>query len=273
MEKALPALVGGKGVFLIEDAFEFLRRVPDESIDFVNTDPPYPSLELHRAIGTTTRLKESEGSSNPWFHVITWDDFPVLLSEFYRVLKPNSAFFLWCDETTADVVKACEGISDPRSSRMKNGGRACKSGFVYWREWIWAKASKDGTKLVGGMGYHGRGAHERLMFFLKGKRKAAEDVLDVLVAPEGTSDDLMFAARPPFDGPTPKPPEIAEKLVRAYTKPGDIILDTFAGTGVLGEAALVQDRRFIMVDIDDKWALPTMKPFVQAPRIAMTPLV
>lgn len=267
----LDSLLDNKGVFLIEDAFELLAKIPDGSVDFVNTDPPYPSLEIHREIGTTTRLKESAGSSNPWFHVITWDDFPKLLSEVYRVLKNDSAFFLWCDETTADVVKCEEGIMDPRTSRLKNGSRACKSGFFYWREWIWAKTSKDGTKLVGGMGYHGRGTHERLMFFLKGKRKAAVDVLDVMISPE--NDDVLFAPRPPYEGPTPKPPEIASKLLAAYTKPGDLVLDCFAGTGVLGDAALNSDRRFLMADIEDRWALPSMKPFVRQTRIPMEPLV
>ena len=40
-----------------QDAVGWLREQPAESIDLLITDPAYESLEKHRAIGTTTRLK------------------------------------------------------------------------------------------------------------------------------------------------------------------------------------------------------------------------
>ena len=39
------------------DAVDWLRALPTASVDMVVTDPPYESLEKHRAVGTTTRLK------------------------------------------------------------------------------------------------------------------------------------------------------------------------------------------------------------------------
>ena len=51
------------------DAVEWLQQLPSESVDLLITDPAYESLEKHRAIGTTTRLKHSKASSNDWFHV------------------------------------------------------------------------------------------------------------------------------------------------------------------------------------------------------------
>jgi site-specific DNA-methyltransferase (adenine-specific) len=48
--------------FLIEqeDAVTWLRLLPAGAVDLVVTDPPYESLEKHRAKGTTTRLKKSK---------------------------------------------------------------------------------------------------------------------------------------------------------------------------------------------------------------------
>lgn len=43
-----------------EDAFLWLKTIENESIDLVISDPPYESLEKHRVIGTTTRLKNSK---------------------------------------------------------------------------------------------------------------------------------------------------------------------------------------------------------------------
>ncbi len=52
-----------------QDAVEWLSTLPDASVDLLITDPPYESLEKHRAVGTTTRLKNSKGSSNQWFSI------------------------------------------------------------------------------------------------------------------------------------------------------------------------------------------------------------
>ena len=79
------------------DAVTFLRTLPSESADVVVTDPAYESLEKHRAVGTTTRLKVSAGSSNPWFSVFPNARFGELFAEVFRVLKRDTHFYLMCD--------------------------------------------------------------------------------------------------------------------------------------------------------------------------------
>ena len=73
------------------DAVDWLKSLPGESVDLVVTDPPYESLEKHRSVGTTTRLKHSKSSSNDWFRVFPNERFEELFSELYRVLKPRPA--------------------------------------------------------------------------------------------------------------------------------------------------------------------------------------
>src|SRR5512139_1217586 len=87
------------------DAVTWLRALPDASVDLIVTDPPYESLEKHRAIGTTTRLKHSKASSNDWFSIFPNDRFHELFVELYRVLKKNSHFYLYCDNETMFVAK------------------------------------------------------------------------------------------------------------------------------------------------------------------------
>ena len=74
------------------DALSWLREQPAESVDLLITDPPYESLEKHRAVGTTTRLKHSKSSSNDWFQVFPNAKFPELFEQVFRVLKPQHAF-------------------------------------------------------------------------------------------------------------------------------------------------------------------------------------
>ena len=105
------------------DAVDWLARLPSESVDLVVTDPAYESLEKHRAIGTTTRLKKSKASSNDWFGIFPNRRFPDLFRELWRVLKRNSHLYVFCDQETAFVVKPI----------------AEAAGFKFWKCLLWDK--------------------------------------------------------------------------------------------------------------------------------------
>lgn len=90
------------------DAVDWLRTLPDNSVDLFVTDPPYESLEKHRKRGTTTRLKHSKASSNDWFSIFPNERFAELFAEVYRVLKPNAHFYLMCDQETMFHAKPSE---------------------------------------------------------------------------------------------------------------------------------------------------------------------
>lgn len=92
------------GIILM-DAIEMMTHMLDESIDLIITDPAYQSLEKHRDKGTTTRLKESTKSSNPWFDIFYDERYPELLQQMYRAMKPKTHAYIFCDETTCDVLK------------------------------------------------------------------------------------------------------------------------------------------------------------------------
>jgi site-specific DNA-methyltransferase (adenine-specific) len=48
--------------------------------------------------------------------------------------------------------------------------------------------------------------------------------------------------------PTQKPLGILNRLVKVCSRPGDVIVDFFAGSGTTGEAAALNDRGFVLVD-------------------------
>lgn len=57
--------------------------------------------------------------------------------------------------------------------------------------------------------------------------------------------------------PTQKPVGILRRMIQASSKPGDVVLDFFAGSGTTGEASYRLGRRFVMVDNSPE-ALETM---------------
>jgi site-specific DNA-methyltransferase (adenine-specific) len=190
--------------------------MPPMSVDLVVTDPPYESLEKHRAVGTTTRLKQSKASSNPWFRIFPNARFAELFAEVHRVLARNSHFYLFCDQETAFVAKPI----------------AETAGFRFWKPLIWDKQTI-------GMGYHYRSRYEMILFFEKGKRQ-----LNNL----GTAD-ILTAPRVRGGYPAEKPPRISEVLIEQSTRPGELVVDPFMGSGSVGVAALNLGRRFHGNDI------------------------
>ena len=201
------------------DAVHWLKTLPDESIDLVITDPPYESLEKHRAIGTTTRLKNSKASSNKWFQIFPNTRFVELFTEVHRVLKRNTHFYLFCDQETMFVAK-------PLAEQV---------GFRFWKPVIW-------DKVAIGMGYHYRARYECILFFEKGKRK-----LNDLGVP-----DILEVPRVYRGYPAEKPSAVSEILIRQSTQPGELIVDPFMGSGSVGVAAVTLGRSFAGNDVCDE---------------------
>ena len=229
-----------EGRVVVSDAFDLLRSLGPESVDLVITDPPYESLQLHRARGTTTRLTTN------WFVTVPNEKLPELLREVYRVLRPDRHFYLFCDEVTADVIKHQQGVVT--SPRLTNGARRCSSGFVYWKEIVWAKTTLDGGKIRGGTGYHYRASCERILFFEKGKR-----ALNDLGIP-----DVLMAPRPQVAGPAVKPAAVVGTLVLQSSSEGELVIDPFCGSGVVGVEARRQKRRFLLGDLDLAYLDPSL---------------
>lgn len=257
------------------DAIEFLRAIPSGSVHLAITDPAYESLEKHRAIGTTTRLKVSKSSSNAWFDILPNARFPELFAEIYRVLSKNAHFYLFCDQETMFVAKPL----------------AEAAGFRFWKPIVW-------DKLAIGMGYHYRARYEFILFFEKGKRKLQNlGIPDVLRIPEVVDAEVlsevavlemparattMEHARDPHEGcdrcdllndaaaivagratgpdiiqskrilrgyPTEKPPDVSRVLIQQSSSPGELVIDPFFGSGSTGVAALEENRLFIGSDL------------------------
>ena len=219
------------------DAVEWLRTLRSGSVDLVVTDPAYESLEKHRKRGTTTRLKQSASSSNPWFSIFPNERFPELFREVYRVLKNDRHFYLFCDATTMFVAK-------PLGE---------EAGFRFWKPLVWDKQKM-------GMGYHYRARHEFVLFFEKGKRK-----LNDLSVPDVLGFDRVWRGYP-----TEKPVPLLETLIRQSTQPDELVVDPFLGSGSAGVAALTLGRRFAGCDVAES-ALEVASGRLQAALAASEP--
>lgn len=191
------------------DTLKLIKDFGDETIDLIITDLPYESLEEHRNIGTHPRLVD-------WFDVIKNQDFELILWHFYRILKNNTHCYIFIDDKTSDIIKEF----------------AIKAGFKVWKRLVWDKVDI-------GMGYHYRGKYEFILFLEKGKRNLNN---------KNISDVLRY--NKVYNGyPTEKPVELYSTFINNSSKENEIVLDVFAGSGVLAESAIINKRRYICIDI------------------------
>jgi len=198
------------------DAVEWLRSLPSRSVDLIDVDVAYESLEKHRAKGKTTRLKQSAGSSNKWFEIFKNERFPEFFAECYRVLREDRHFYFWCDQETMFVAKPI--------------GEA--AGFTFHRPIVW-------DKLTIGMGYHYRSRYELILFFEKGRRA----LNDLGIA------DVIPCKRIRNGYPTEKPPAVNRILIENSTLPGELVIDPFMGSAAAGVASVECGRAFAGNDL------------------------
>jgi site-specific DNA-methyltransferase (adenine-specific) len=221
--------LGGYGRFTLgQDAFEYIRGMQAGSVHLCITDPPYESLEKHRAKGTTTRLKQSKASSNEWFDIFPNRRFEELFAALYRVMAQNTHTYVFTDLESLFVIK-------PAAER---------AGFKFWNAIVWDKVSI-------GMGYHYRKRYEFIAFFEKGKRR----LNDLGIG------DIITCARVRNGYPTEKPAAVVKVLITqslpTLVLPPDradqiIVLDPFMGSGVVGQVALERGFTFQGCDLSRK---------------------
>lgn len=200
------------------DAIKFLKSLPDASVDLFFIDPPYESIEKHRKRGTTTRLKDSKSSSNPWFKPFRNKRLPRLMQLMHRVLKPNRHAYVMCDWETLHVLKPA----------------AEAAGFKVWKAVVW-------DKMTIGMGYHYRAQHEYILFLEKGKRRLADLGQSDVIRVKRLKGKQYY--------PAEKPVELVKVFVDQSSEPGETVCDPFMGSGVVGEAAAGSGRAFWGADL------------------------
>lgn len=195
------------------DAVEYLRALPDQSVDLIASDPAYQSLEKHRKVGTTTRLKR-------FFPIFPDERLPDFVAECYRVLKKNTHIYLMCDFDTMLILAPM----------------LATAGFKVWKALVWCKSR--------GIGYHYPTSHEYILFAEKGKRK--------LNTNDYLSWQNIKPLRGKKYYPTEKPRELIEILISESSSPGEVVADPFGGSWSTGDAAIRLGRQFIGSDISQE---------------------
>lgn len=196
------------------DCLELMKEIPDKSIDLVVTDPPY-------CVGTT-----SNGKKGTWFdNNLIRPFFQQYFQELYRLCKDGSAIYINTDWRTYPFLYPII----QQYFNIRN--------LIVW-DYEWMKA-----------GSHYRFSHEFIIYATKGdcKRKFSASERDVWrIKPINfTSKNKLHNAQ--------KPLELIKKMIENSSQEGDIVLDTFLGSGTTAVACVNTNRHYIGFELDPQY--------------------
>jgi DNA modification methylase len=239
-------IILGKHKLLCGDTTDFISMqnlFGEERADMIMSDPPY---NLRGGVDYT---KGVGGKAN-YGGFVNDDRTPEEYRDFLKksminglsVTKKDSHIFYWCDQAQIGTVQSLY-----HELNIKNK-RVC----------LWIKNSQNPTP-----GVAFSKCYEPCVYGVRGKPKITSGINDLneimnknISTGNNLHDeirDIWLTKRLPgnkMEHATSKPPELYEKAIKRCTKPGDIILDSFLGSGSTLIAAQGLNRRVYGTELE-----------------------
>lgn len=209
-----------------EDFRKVMKLLDDESVDMAVTDPPYRITSRGNA-GTTGGFLTTDIALSG--KIFKHNDVKIIdyAKEYFRVLKDGSHCYIMTNHINLiEMLNTFTGV-----------------GFHFIKSLIWDK----GNKIMGKM-YMSQ--FEYILFFRKGK--------GVQINNCGDSDIIAIPNIKTKDGgenihDTEKPVKLMEYLILNSSKEGDLVLDSFLGSGSTALACMNTGRLCVGSEIDEKY--------------------
>lgn len=229
----------------IMDCCDFLKAIPDESVQLICIDPPY-NLEL--------------AGWDIYENYIDWA--AKWLNEAYRVLSKNGNMVIFGgiqfrNAKSGDLIDIIHYIRRNTQFKLvntiiwryKNGMSAHRYFANRHEEIIWLTKSNDYYFDLDSV--REPYSEKDLKAALKDKRLNPENTI------KGKNPTNVWEinrlngnSKERVGHPTQKPVKIINRLVKALSYPGSIVLDFFAGSGTVGRVCITEGRHCLMCDND-----------------------
>ncbi|MCE1253544.1 MAG: site-specific DNA-methyltransferase [Anaerolineae bacterium] len=265
------------------DNLDILKSMPDESVNLIYIDPPF-NTGRNQARTTIRTIRSDEGDRVGFGgrtyqtealgknqYADTFDNYEGFirprLEQAHRLLKPDGSLYFHIDYREVHYCKIwLDSIF----------GRDCFINEIIWAYDYGGKAkSKWPAK------------HDNILFYAKDPEHYVFNVADIdrepYMAPGLVGPEKAEKGKLPTDTwwwsivgtnskerngyPTQKPLGIINRIIRASSNPGDLVMDFFAGSGTVGESCLALERRFILMDNNPEAIQVMQKRFENNPDI------
>ncbi|MBT7617332.1 MAG: site-specific DNA-methyltransferase [Calditrichaeota bacterium] len=224
------------------DNREVFLKLRDNSIDMILTDPPYKDYQSNRPVlhSKVKKIHESDF------------DLPFFIAQSARVLKPGGHFYCWCDHYTfPEIYNEILNLREIAKVTTSTDSRVKSRVFLHYKNClIWIKNNHGSGDLRGNYAPQ----HELVIFACKGpKGRPLNGKRPSNVLFKRTDSGIEFFKRVSnykYQHGTSKPVEILEQFILSSTDPGEIVFDPYAGSMSTGEACILNDRKYLLVEID-----------------------
>ena len=231
------------------DCVAALDRLPDHSVDVIFADPPY-NLQLEGALHRPDQTKVNAVDDH-------WDQFDSFqaydaftrawLMACRRVLKPNGT--IWVIGSYHNIFRVGASLQD--------------LGFWMLNDVIWRKTNP----MPNFRGRRFQNAHETLIWASRDQKskgytfnyeamKAANDDVQMRsdwLFPICTGNERLKDENGDKVHPTQKPEALLARILMSSSKPGDVILDPFFGSGTTGAVAKRLGRHFVGIEREQSY--------------------
>jgi site-specific DNA-methyltransferase (adenine-specific) len=224
---------------ILGDSLEYIKQISDNSIDLIYTDPPYYITEKISVIkrGNTLKYKGNDltlkniqdWDVNQWKNEEEYNQWMYeYIKEFKRILKPDRHVIIWVD----------------KKKFSKFGEFAESLGFKFRTPLFWRKTNP----VPQARGVSPTKSIEMVLWLTNGKSK--QEFFNYQL---GTINDVLDAAIPNVQGgklrhPTQKPLFVVLFHILYLSKPNDLVLDPFAGSGTTGIACKLTNRNYCLIE-------------------------
>lgn len=247
------------------DCLVKLKELPDESVDLTYIDPPFSSNRNYVAFWNEQEKRHFE---DRFENVRTYIDYmKPRVEQLYRVLKPTGSFYYHCDWHASHYIKVL--LDMDYLFGYKNFLNE-----IVWSYRRWPSKSKAYQRFHDIILYYAKSKDSHVFNTVyqdiaditrkihKGKKQQAlvidghrwskdsEEKADK--TPIGDAwyiSTIAGNARERLGYPTQKPEALLERIIKASSNKGDIVLDAFCGCGTALVVAEREKRRWIGIDI------------------------
>lgn len=216
----------------------YQRALSGGRADALVTDPPYCLLTRRRKGGDLRDPKGAKIERGPVLRFESVRDYRAFthdwLSLAVKHLAPSAPLAIWTNFLGKDPIRAA----------------VREAGYPFEvAEYVWAKRTSEGS----GNEILLR-VYETALIFAREPWPAPgpADPPHVLCVAAGYDDDGEAARW--GSHPNHKPYGVLDPLLRQVTRPGQLILDPFAGSGSIAAAAARLGRRAACIEIEPDWA-------------------
>ena len=251
-----PYFVKNSFVLYHGDSLRILSQLPENSVDMVFADPPYNlsnggfSVHAGRMVSVNKGIWDvSKGFDDDYAFHKQW------LEACKRVLKPHGT--LWVSGTYHSIYQC---------------GHALQSlGYHILNDISWFKPNASPNLSCRFF----TASHETLIWARKDKKAKHTFNYDLMKEGNWPEDQLkkpglqmrsvwaMGTPRPEEKKygkhPTQKPLDLLRRIVLSSTNKNDVVLDPFTGSSTTGIAAILNGRKFIVVDLEKKYLYLSIK--------------